>query len=739
MKLWAGRLRWDLGELVQNTCMSRTTGLVLANKAFIGSRVFRTLTLAALVLVFFFSALLAVNFSAVSRMSGLAPRFESWEKKEELIQKISDNVFAIQTARRGFVLTGDARFVSALAAASRQVKAHFRQLEQAIALSPSPEPDLAANVAKLTGMVDVYEVQIRRSLALRVEQPNAMAEQQAITLEGEALSRAIHQSLTEIEKTLDREFAMDIRLLTAGNLAVQTSGFWLAAVGLAMLLGAYAVVIQEARRRYNAERALQDANVELELRVQTRTAEFAAGEARFRRLVELSADAILLCGADRAVAYANTAAHQLLKTSGHQLEGRPVASLFSEDDASWADFLWQSPQQLGFKDVHVLNAIGEKVPVQLGAVSYLDSEGLRAQLVLHDMTALKATEAAITEQLRFIDQLLEAIPMPLSVRDERGLYLRINHAYEVAYGCHRDEVRQRSVFDVLPYALADRVAQQDRLVMEGSTSLVFDNRLELPDVPHRDFLAQACAMRRFDGSVIGVIAVDTDVTEIRIKEAELRLGNAELEDLSKRLIHSQEDERRRISRDLHDQVGQILTALKMSLQMLGVNDAGIKSLLERPVELTDEALSHTRILTASLHPHILEDLGLDAAVRWLVDKFARPFMEIVLVDIRLDPFRGQPANELVAFRIVQEAITNVMRHANASHLRISLKTWGTVLHILVSDNGDGLDASLNFPGEVASRSLGLASMRERIEEAGGDMLMESAEGKGVRVRAVLPW
>ena len=157
------------------------------------------------------------------------------------------------------------------------------------------------------------------------------------------------------------------------------------------------------------------------------------------------------------------------------------------------------------------------------------------------------------------------------------------------------------------------------------------------------------------------------------------------------------------------------------------------------MELADEALSHTRSLTASLHPHILEDLGLDAAVRWLADKFARPFMAAVRIDVRLDPQRGRPANELVAFRVVQEAITNVMRHANASRLRLSLKTRGELLHILVADDGGGFYASVSLSGQVQTASLGLASMRERLAEVGGDMSIESEVGQGTRVRAVLPW
>ena len=296
--------------------------------------------------------------------------------------------------------------------------------------------------------------------------------------------------------------------------------------------------------------------------------------------------------------------------------------------------------------------------------------------------------------------------------------------------------------DVLPFELASRIARSDQNAMRRLDSFEYDNEVHVSGAVWGHFLSRASAVRRMDGSVIGVISVDSDVTDIRHKEAELRRINSELEGLSQQLLHSQESERRRIARDLHDQVGQILTALKMSLETIAVRKpdaASAAQLLARPLDLANEAIAHTRSLTASLHPHILEDLGLNAAVRWQVEKFVEPSFANIVLTIDLSPPRGKPANELVAFRVVQESLTNVIRHANATHLKVSLKTRGRSLHIAVSDDGDGFDALQSRFDTAQPTSLGIASMRERIAELGGEFAMERGATRGTVVRAVMPW
>ena len=232
-----------------------------------------------------------------------------------------------------------------------------------------------------------------------------------------------------------------------------------------------------------------------------------------------------------------------------------------------------------------------------------------------------------------------------------------------------------------------------------------------------------------------------DVTALRLNEQQLMETNQRLSHLSLKMLDAQEDERRRIARDLHDQVGQILTALKLQLASQAkrdrIEDPG--RAMTTPIELTEEALRHTRDLSASLHPHLLDDLGLEAALNWLIERFIRPSIAAVDLRCRLRPPRGPEAVELVAFRVVQEALTNVIRHAAATRVGVILEAAGGVLAIEVIDDGVGFDAGESWFDVQRTTSLGVTSMRDRVTELGGLLHMDSAHGVGTSLRVELPW
>ena len=244
-----------------------------------------------------------------------------------------------------------------------------------------------------------------------------------------------------------------------------------------------------------------------------------------------------------------------------------------------------------------------------------------------------------------------------------------------------------------------------------------------------------------DGAVLALVTARQDVTSLRLHEAELTSANDKLRRLSAQMIDAQEDERRRIARDLHAQVGQILTALKMQIALVAkqgaVADAASALLLAR--EFADEALRHTRDLSASLHPHLLDDLGLEAALNWLVDRFVRPLVPTVELRCRIAPARSSQEAELVAFRVVQEALTNAARHAQATRIGVILETEGGMLSIEVIDDGVGFEGGNAGLEAKRGTSLGLAGMNDRVAEFGGELAMDSTPGVGTRLRARLPW
>jgi signal transduction histidine kinase len=221
---------------------------------------------------------------------------------------------------------------------------------------------------------------------------------------------------------------------------------------------------------------------------------------------------------------------------------------------------------------------------------------------------------------------------------------------------------------------------------------------------------------------------------------ETRATAGHLQVLSRRLLEVQETERRYIARELHDEVGQELTATKLSLQAI-MNMPEAAPLLERLQEcdqILQLALKQVRGISLDLHPAVLDDLGLLPALRWFVDREAQ-WGEFTAQVIATDLPERLPAQiELVCFRVVQEALTNVSRHARARDVKVELWRRGKDLHLVVRDNGIGF-----YPAEVLEKamktdSLGLLGMQERVMLAGGKIEIDSAPGRGCEIHARLP-
>ncbi|MEC9362352.1 MAG: sensor histidine kinase [Pseudomonadota bacterium] len=212
--------------------------------------------------------------------------------------------------------------------------------------------------------------------------------------------------------------------------------------------------------------------------------------------------------------------------------------------------------------------------------------------------------------------------------------------------------------------------------------------------------------------------------------------------LAKSVWHVQEEERRRLARELHDGIGQTLTALANQLQRIlddarGAGNLGLEHRLADALELTRGSLHDTRELSRLLRPTLLDDLGLDAALNWL----ARTLTERTGLQIELrsglDEQRLHPDVETLVFRITQEALTNVIRHAQARSAQIVLERRGDTLILRVEDDGCGCDVQLLADAERAGASGGLRGMRDRAELFGGRVELKSVPGDGTVVQLTL--
>jgi signal transduction histidine kinase len=226
-------------------------------------------------------------------------------------------------------------------------------------------------------------------------------------------------------------------------------------------------------------------------------------------------------------------------------------------------------------------------------------------------------------------------------------------------------------------------------------------------------------------------------------EIEVRKETEEqLRHLSVRLMTLQDEERRRIARELHDTTGQTLVALKItigSVQQLTMNTPGLPPLIDDLNAFADEALREIRTTSYLLHPPLLDEAGFASAARWFVEGFAKRSQIQVQLEISEPLERLSRECELVLFRVLQESLTNVHRHSRASAAGVKLTMDAGQAHLEVSDNGRGIDELRvqQFQKSNGSVGVGIAGMRERVRQLGGTLDI-SSDQSGTTVRVDLP-
>jgi signal transduction histidine kinase len=223
------------------------------------------------------------------------------------------------------------------------------------------------------------------------------------------------------------------------------------------------------------------------------------------------------------------------------------------------------------------------------------------------------------------------------------------------------------------------------------------------------------------------------VAEIDVRKA----AEARLAALSSRLLRIQEDERRAFAHELHDQVGQTLTGLKLQLDQIPrpIAEPAAAAALTEAAATVQQLLAEVRGLTQQFRPQILDDLGVQPAVEWHATLFERQTGIKLALDFSLPPRRLGGELETVVFRTIQESLTNVARHSGATSAQVTVVADGEKLQVEISDRGRGFDVA----AAVATRaSIGLAGLRERVQLAGGRLEIFSQAGRGTRVHAELP-
>lgn len=351
----------------------------------------------------------------------------------------------------------------------------------------------------------------------------------------------------------------------------------------------------------------------------------------------------------------------------------------------------------------------------------------------HDITARKETEAALRESEEHLRLALNASTMGICQADPAtGQLLQVNRGICTILGYDEQELLGRPFSDFTHPEDRQRNLEGFASLTRGDIGEYRAEKRYIRKDGHIVWGHVTVNMTRNDqGRPLHTIAIVHDITERKRSEAQR-------DELALRLLEVQENERRAVARDLHDEVGQSLTALMLNLQRAARTTADLPAWLGDSLALTDLVLRQVRNLSRTLHPSALDDLGLSAAIKGWTDQQAQ--LAEVAIETKIDPsLAGLPRLlETACYRIVQEAVTNAIRHARCRTIRVSLARHAANLELLIQDDGIGFVVGAAPPTSSHATGIGLTSMQERARLLGGAVQMISVPGQGTLVRAILP-
>jgi PAS domain S-box-containing protein len=454
-------------------------------------------------------------------------------------------------------------------------------------------------------------------------------------------------------------------------------------------------------------------------------------------------------GGDRRAVIAewNDAAERLYGYTRAEIVGQPMSLLIPperRDELSRVIARLVDGGPIDEYETVRLRKDGTRIDVSVSVARVRDADGrtVGASGVVRDISGRKSAE----QQARVRASLLDQVRSAVIATDLDRRIIHWNRYAETLYQWKAEEVLGRTDIEInVPEPGLDRsheilaeVAQTGR--WEGEFTVRRKDGMHFP--AH----VVVAGLRDAEGRLTGFVGVSNDNTERKRTEAERERLHREvvqsrqlLEVLSRRLLEAQETERRHLAHELHDEIGQVLTVVNLNLESLRARvDRAAWPRLDESVEVVNRAIEQVRDLSLDLRPAALDLLGLESALRSHVTRqAARGGLALAFVST-LNGRRPPPALETVCFRVVQEALTNVLRHARASRCRVELAMTDDSLDVCITDDGVGFDVAAARERALRGDGYGLLSMLERVQLVAARIRIDAAPGRGTTIEVRFP-
>jgi two-component system NarL family sensor kinase len=451
---------------------------------------------------------------------------------------------------------------------------------------------------------------------------------------------------------------------------------------------------------------------------------------------------------DRRFRYVNDKFLELSGRPRSEVVGRTATELGLWLDPDERAEMWRRIEEQGGVDEFEVKGRGGSGPIDLLVwAQRIQILGEPCVLTIAcNIAERKRVEAALAQSERLLRVVLDAMPVGVSVVNTAGDIVLSNPASVRIWGTQISDGQERWEKSKGWWLATGRpVAANEwasiRALQLAETSIGEVLEIEARDGVRRVIENSAVPIRDGQGTITGAVIVNSDISARQKAERELHESLVELRALTARLMRAQDDERRRIAQMLHETTAQDLAALKMQLGSLTRSEPVLseqgRAALTESIDLAERSMTSIRTLSYLLHPPFLDEAGLVSALRWYVEGFSRRSGISVLLDLPEAFPRLTRDVETTLFRVVQEALINIHRHADSRDAAIRLRQDGSAVTLEVEDHGRGLsvESLAQLPAGNGALGVGVAGMRERLQQLGGVLEIESgAHGTLVRAR-----
>ena len=477
--------------------------------------------------------------------------------------------------------------------------------------------------------------------------------------------------------------------------------------------------------------------------------QLAESEAWFSGILNIADDAVIAVDESSVIQLFNKGAERIFGYSVEQMIGQSLNTLlpkrFAETHQSHIRGFAQTPvaaRQMGERsEIYGLRKDGTEFPAEASISKLKTSKGLTFTVILRDITERKEAQKAGARLAAIVESSDDAI-MGKSLE---GIITSWNKGAERLFGYTAEEVIGQSKSILLPVDRPNEVNENLARIKDGEVIQNYETVHCHKNGLLIDVSLSVSPLRAPDGQLIGVATIARDITERKRAAEQLKTTNDRLRMLSQQMQQAKEAEQKRIAQELHDEFGQALSSLKWDLAYLKreiqrqpcLNDLdNINARIEDMSNLLGDAIATTRRIATALRPPMLDDLGLIPALEWQAHDFQErtKISCTYCVNPVIGPTTINDDQATALFRITQELLTNILRHAKASEITINLDRDDNILVLRVKDNGVGYRAPPNPQGA----SLGLLGIQERAESLGGRFSIQGIPGQGTTAIVQIP-